>query len=160
MSFLNQKHIKPGALAGIAGGAAFLLAMKAEIRMSGRNLNDILLLGTPISRNPHLAKTAGLVAHTINSGVLGVAYTQVFHDRLPGPPAIRGAAFAVIENSLLYPLLVFESRHPGIRDGQIDSYWSIRSYLWTTPRHIAYGAVVAVVYERLRSHNSTTGASQ
>ncbi len=160
MGLLNRKNIIPGALAGLAGGAAFLLVMKAEIRLSGRNLNDVLLLGRPASHNPRLAKTAGLIAHTINSGVLGVAYTQVLHNRLPGPPALRGAAVAVIENTLLYPLLVFEGHHPGIREGQIDSYWSIRSYLWTTPRHVAYGAVVAVVYEGLRTNDPTTQASK
>jgi hypothetical protein len=70
--------------------------------------------------------------------------------RLPGPPFIRGLIFATIEDTVLYPLSALERFHPAYKNGDMGSYWSLRSYLWTMPRHFAYGAALGAAFDRLR----------
>jgi len=81
---------------------------------------------------------------------LGALYGLVTH-RLPGTPAIRGTIFVSIENTILYPALALERFHPARKAGEMGSYWAFRSWLWTMPRHIAYGTILAVCFDRLRN---------
>lgn len=150
VSLDKQFDAKAAVVAGVAGGAVFIVTMKLEIRLSGRNLNDLVLLGRPVVRNPETAARAGLLMHGLSSAGLGALYATFARQLLPGPPAVRGALFATVENTLLYPVTALEGAHPAINDGQIDHYWSLRSYLWTVPRHLAYGLVLGSLYERLR----------
>lgn len=138
------------AIAGLAGGAAFVAVLEADLRLTGRNVDDLLFLGRPLARDPSRARRLGLAIHAANSVLLGVLYARLAHDRLPGPPWWRGVVFANVENALLYPLTAFEDRHPAIRDGQLDRYFSWPAFAQSTPRHVAYGAVVGLLYARLR----------
>ena len=142
--------LRAAAVAGLAGGAAYVATMEVDNRLSGMRLDDLKLLGRPFVRKPEHAKSAGVPIHFTNSVILAVLYAALAHDRLPGPPWLRGVLFANVENSLLYPLAMLEHRHPGIRDGQLDRYFSLKAYLLSIPRHITYGATVATVYDRLR----------
>lgn len=143
--------LRSATLAGFAAGAVFVATMKIDNRLSGKKLDDLVLLGRPITDNPRTAALAGAPIHLLNSAGLGVVYAAFGRQWLPGPSAFRGALFSLIENAVLYPLTIFEGSHPAIKDGQIDRYWSLSSHLWTAPRHIAYGAVLGSLYERLRN---------
>ncbi len=101
-------------------------------------------------------KKASLPVHAVNSSALALLYAATAHDRLPAKPVLRGAVFATVENTLVFPLTLLEGRHPAVNNGQIDRYWSLRSYLWTIPRHVLYGAVVGAIYGRLRSRRDLT----
>jgi len=138
-------------MAGLVAGIVFVATMKIDNRFSGNKLDDLVLLGRLVTGNPRTAALAGTPIHLFNSAVLGVVYAAFGRQWLPGPPAFRGALFSLIENAVLYPLLIFEGAHPAIKDGQIDRYWSLSSHLWTAPRHIAYGAVLGSLYERLQN---------
>ncbi|MDP9358806.1 MAG: hypothetical protein M3R02_26715 [Chloroflexota bacterium] len=140
--------------AGLAGGAAYLLAMEADLRLTGNQVDDLKLLGRPFVRNPARARAVGLLVHTLNATNLAVAYALLAHDRLTGPPWWRGVLFANVENALLYPLTRLENHHPGIRDGQIDRYWTRTAFLQSIVRHLAYGAVLGAAYARLRRRGS------
>ena len=124
--------------------------MEIDNRIAKVHADDLKLLGRPLVKDPAKAKLAGVPVHAANSIALAVAYAALGHDRLPGPPWLRGVVFTNIENTLLYPLAIFENRHPGIRDGQIDRYLSFRAYLQSVPRHVTYGAVVGALYDTLR----------
>lgn len=148
---LATTDVRAAALAGLAGDVAYTVAMLADLRLCHDNVDDFILLGWPVvGAHKELARPVGALMHTANGVVLAILYAAVAADRLPGPPWLRGALFANIENSTLYPLALLQSYHPAIRSGHLDPYWTWKAYLQSIPRHIAYGAAVGAVYHHLR----------
>lgn len=141
--------LRAAGLAGLAAGGAFVAVLEADLRLSRNNVDDLVFLGRPVARRRAWARPVGLALHAANSVGFALLYARVEH-RLAGPPWWRGILFFNVENLLLYPLLVFEDRHPAIRDGQLDRYWTWPSFLQSIPRHVAYGAVLGSTYARLR----------
>ena len=139
-----------GTIAGIPAGIAYLLAEGIDNKLSHRRLYDLQLLGRPFVRSPSVANLLGTVIHMGNSMALGALYGLTAARRLPGPAILKGTIFVTIENTVLYPVLALEGFHPARKTGDMGSYWSFRSWLWTMPRHFAYGVVLAVLFERLR----------
>lgn len=135
-------------VSGLVAGVAFLLVMEADLRLTGRNVDDLIILGRPMVRNPEQARRVGLAIHMVNSVGLAQLYRLV-EDRLPGSPWLKGTIFANVENSLLYPVTYLEDLHPAVRDGQVDRYFSWPAYWQSVPRHVAYGAVLGSLYARL-----------
>ena len=146
----TSADLRAAALAGVVAAAAYAAAMEADLRLTGHRTDDLKLIGRPLVRNPTRAKPIGALIHALNGAILGVLYARSVRHRLPGPPWLRGVVFASIENAALYPLLRFEHLHPGIRDAQLDRYWHRTAFLQSIPRHLAYGAVLGALYERLR----------
>ena len=147
---LNGVDVRAAAIAGLAAGAVYIATQEIDNRLTGQNNDDLKLLGRLLVKGPEHAKLAGVLPHVVNSTNLGIAYAAIAHDRLPGPPWFRGALFATVENTVLYPIALLEDKHPGIRNGEIDRYLTLKAYLQSVPRHITYGAVVGTLYERLR----------
>ena len=145
-------HVDPraAAIAGIAASAAYAVVMEIDRRLVGINTDDLILLGRPLAPKPAWAKPIGAVVHLANGATFGLLYARLVHDRLPGPPWLRGTIFFNIENTVLYPLCLLEDFHPAIRDGQIDRYATKAAYLQSIPRHIVFGIVLGSLYERLR----------
>jgi hypothetical protein len=147
--------VRPGRLfaaaaAGAIAGVAYLAAEAIDNRISGRRLYDLLLLARPFVRSPARANALGAAMHLGNSVALGTLYAGAAEPRLPGPPAAKGITFLLIENTMLYPLLFLERWHLARKADEMGSYWSFRSYLWSMPRHVAFGAVLGSLYPRLR----------
>ena len=136
-------------LAGLAAGAAFVVVLETDLRLTGRNVDDLMLLGSPLVRDHRRARATGMVIHAVNSVALAALYARLV-DRLSGPAWLRGVIFANVENALLYPLTAFEEWHPAVRDGKLDRYWTWPAFLQSVPRHVAYGVVLGALYERLR----------
>ena len=150
-STAGPTDLRAVSLAGAAAGVAYVAAMEVDLRLVGHNADDLVLLGRPlVGKRRGWARLAGVPVHFVNAVGLALAYAVAAHRRLPGPPWLRGIVFASVENALLYPLTILEDRHPGIRDGQLDRYWTWTAFLQSVPRHVAYGAVLGFVYERLR----------
>jgi len=141
---------KAVAVSGIAAGAAFATVLEADLRYTGRNVDDLIVLGRPFVDNPKHARAVGVGIHTLNSLALAGLYA-VLERRIPGPPWLKGVLFANVENLILYPVTVFEDVHPAIRDGQVDRYFNWPAFWQSVPRHIAYGAVLGILYDRLSS---------
>lgn len=137
------------AVSGLTAGAAFVAVLEADLRLTGRNVDDLIILGRPFVTDPARARRVGLAVHAVNSVALAGAYAMV-ERHIPGPPWLKGVAFANIENTILYPITMFEDKHPAIRDGQIDRYHSWPAFWQSVPRHIAYGAVLGVLYARMK----------
>jgi hypothetical protein len=135
-------------VSGLVAGAAFLAVLETDLRLTGRNVDDLIVLGRPFVRDRADARKVGAAIHAFNSVALAGLYAAL-QRRLPGPPWFKGALFANVENALLYPLTAFEDLHPAIRDGQIDRYFTWPAFWQSVPRHVAYGAVLGVLYERL-----------
>lgn len=145
---MRTLDLRAAAVAGLAGGVAYAVTAEIDNRISGRNLDDLKLLGRPFVRDSARAKLAGVPVHLANSTALAAVYARMGR-RLPGGPVWRGVLFAVIENTLLYPVAALENRHPGVRDGQVDRYFSVSAYLLSLPRHVVYGGTLGLLYDRL-----------
>ncbi len=141
---------KAVALSGLAAGAAFLVVLEADLRLTGRNVDDRILLGRPFVADPKHARAVGTAVHAMNSVGLAGLYALT-ESRLPGPPWLRGVIFANVENVMLYPITRFEDQHPAVRDGQVDRYFNWPAFWQSVPRHVAYGAVLGALYARLHA---------
>ncbi len=146
----NGSKFDPAAVvvSGLVAGLAFVAVLEADLRLTGRNVDDLIVLGRPIVKDPKNARTAGVALHAVNSIALATLYAQVEHH-VPGPPWLKGIVFANVENVILYPLTILEDKHPAIRDGQVDRYFNWPAFWQSVPRHIAYGAVLGSVYRRM-----------
>ena len=137
-------------ISGLAAGAAFVAVLEADLRLTGRNVDDLMVLGRPFAEEPTKARAIGGAIHAVNSLALAGLYAML-ERRLPGPAWLKGVIFATVENLILYPITLFEDIHPAIRTGQVDRYFTWPAFWQSVPRHIAYGAVLGVLYERLRA---------
>src|SRR4051812_4619387 len=133
---------KATVISGIGAGIVYLATMETDIRVTGLDLDDLKLLGRPFVKNAADAKLAGLPIHFVNSVALAALYGAVARPRLPGPGWFKGLTFALVENTVLFPLAVFEMSNPAIRNGEIDRYFSFKAYLQNIPRHATYGLTV------------------
>jgi len=145
---------KAATVAGLAAGAAFVATLEIDIKLTGRNVDDRVLLGRPLVKNPDAAKTVGTLLHGVNSVLFAFLYAAVC-DRLPGPPWWKGTLFFNVENALFYPLTALERHHPAVKEGRLDSYWNWPAFAQSIPRHIAYGVVLGLVYDRLRRNDGS-----
>jgi hypothetical protein len=135
-------------VSGLVAGVAFLLVLEADLRLAGRNVDDLIVLGRPFVRNPENARRIGVAIHLANSVGLAQIYRLV-EDRIPGSPWVKGTIFANVENMVLYPVTILEDLHPAVRDAQVDRYFNWPAFWQSVPRHVAYGAVLGSLYARL-----------
>jgi hypothetical protein len=144
--------VRAAATAGVISVVAYTATMELDRRLTGSRVDDLVLLGRPaVPDRPDLARPVGAAIHLGNGVAIGLAYAALAHDRLPGPPWLRGVTALMIENTALYPLMrVLDGVHPAVRDGQLDPYWTWPAFAESVPPHVVYGALVGPLYERLR----------
>jgi hypothetical protein len=46
---IRQLDVKAVAVSGLAAGAAFVAVLEADLRLTGRNVDDLMILGRPFS---------------------------------------------------------------------------------------------------------------
>ncbi|MDQ2682436.1 MAG: hypothetical protein M3Y37_02810 [Chloroflexota bacterium] len=138
---------KAAVLAGTTAGSAYVLCQEIDNRLSGQNLDDLVLLGRPFVDDPGKAKLAGVPIHLFNSVALASLF-PIVRRVLPGGRVTQGISFALIENTVLYPVAVLENMHPAVRNGEVDRYFSLKAFLLSLPRHVAYGATLGLLYDR------------
>jgi hypothetical protein len=123
---IRQLNAKAVTLSGLAAGAAFVAVREADLRLTGRNVDDLMILGRPFTEDPTKARAVGMAIHVVNSLALASLYATL-EGRLPGPGWVKGVIFANVENVILY----------------WPAFWQ------SVPRHIAFGVVLGVLYDRL-----------
>jgi hypothetical protein len=123
---IRQLNAKAVTLSGLAAGAAFVAVLEADLRLTGRNVDDLMILGRPFTEDPTKARAVGMAIHVVNSLALASLYATL-EGRLPGPGWVKGVIFANVENVILY----------------WPAFWQ------SVPRHIAFGVVLGVLYDRL-----------
>jgi hypothetical protein len=146
---------KAVAISGLAAGAAFVAVLEADIRLTGRNVDDLWVLGRPFTEEPTKARAIGGAIHAVNSLAMAGLYA-VLEPRLPGRPWLKGVIFANVENVLLYPITRFEDIHPAVRTGEVDRYFTWPAFWQSVPRHVAFGVVLGVLYDRIRIRSGGT----
>lgn len=77
------------AIAGLLAGAAFVAVLEGDLRLTRRNVDDLLILGRPFTQDPNRARRVGLAVHALISIALAALYARV-ERRLPGPPLGSG----------------------------------------------------------------------
>jgi hypothetical protein len=137
------------AISGLAAGAAFVAVLETDLRLTGRHVDDLMVLGRPFAEEPAKARALGGAIHAVNSLALASLYA-LLERRIPGPAWLKGVIFANVENMILYPITLFEDIHPAIRTGQVDRYFTWPAFWQSVPRHVAFGAVLGLLYDRLR----------
>jgi hypothetical protein len=153
---IRQLDAKAVAVSGLAAGTAFVAVLEADLRLTGRNVDDLMILGRPFFADPTKARAIGGAIHALNSLALAGLYGML-ERRIPGPAWLKGVVFTNVENVILYPVTRFEDIHPAIRTGQVDRYYNWPAFWQSVPRHIAFGVVLGVVYDRVR--RARTGES-
>lgn len=150
-NMLAGVDVPAAAVAGVAAGFAYVAAIALDLKVVDHEADDLRLLGGVFFRDRASARRTGLLMHLGASVGIGVSYAVLVRDRMPGPPWLRGAIFANVENAILYPLALLEDHHPAIKRGEIDRYWNATAFLQSILRHIVFGAVLGTLYERLRT---------
>lgn len=148
ISAIDWRRIVIGVAAGCAGGVAFALTMLADMTVSRRRVNDFQMLAGfgPFADRWRLT---GPLIHMSASAFMGAIYAMA-HSRLRGPGWLRGATFALIENTLLWPMVVLVDRHhPAIKRGELPSFNAPWPFVAENLRHAAYGVVLGVVHDRV-----------
>lgn len=144
--------------AGLAASGAYLAMMAVDMRLLDYPQSDLVLQGrlAPVPR--HWWLPAGLIMHAGFGIVLALGYGRLARHRLPGPPWLRGVILASAENLLLWPLTVLIDRsHPAVRDGQMPPMNNPRCFAQAVLRHIAFGAVLGLVYGEGQPTTTPTG---
>lgn len=146
----STRRLDVGAIvvSGLVAGAAFVAVLEVDLRLTGRNVDDLIVLGRPLVNDRDDARKAGAAVHAFNSVALAALYAML-EPRLAGPPWAKGVIFANVENMILYPLTALEGLHPAIQDGQIERYFTWPAFWQSVPRHVAYGVVLGILYDRL-----------
>ena len=135
-------------LAGGAASAAYLVANEADVHLLRYPQRDLMLQGRMLPAFAPVWPLAGLVMHVGFGMTLALLYAAVGRDRLPGPPWLRGALWANLENCLLWPLTPLIDRwHPAVRDGAMPPLANWRCFAQAVARHTVYGATLGLVYE-------------
>jgi hypothetical protein len=86
---LRDLDLKAVAISGLAAGAAFVAVLEADLRLTGRNVDDLMVLGRPFAEEPRKARAVGGTIHALNSLVLATLYAML-ERRLPGPDWLSG----------------------------------------------------------------------
>jgi len=131
--------------AGLVSGAAFLVAQTIDRSIVRNKVDDRVLLGRLLPVPPSRATAFGTAMHLANSVIFSTVFRLVGRDLLSGPMWWRGVVFATVENTLLYPIAIFEDFHPALRDGQMDSFQSWTAFAQETWRHVVLGAVLGAL---------------
>ncbi len=147
MPTIDRSNLIAGAMGGLAGGAAFAAAMKLDIKLSGEPVDDFQLLAGFGPTRDHW-QIAGPIVHAVNSVAVGTVYSMV-NERLPGPGWMRGLTFAMIENTVLWPvIIVLDQVHPAIKSGELPTFNRPWPFIAENIRHAAFGIVLGAIHER------------
>jgi hypothetical protein len=140
--------LRAGAGAGVAAGAAYLVAQALDLRLFPTRTDDLAIHGRLLSADARWWRIGGAVLHCGFGAVVGAVYAGWPRRRLTAvlPPWAAGVTFLQIENTALYPLLLVLQRwHPAWHDGTLESYFGPLPYAQQVFRHLAFGAVLGIL---------------
>lgn len=108
------------------------------MRVFGVDYSDPELLAKPFGGS----RTVGIPLHLANGATFGAFYS-LLAARLPGPGLPRGMTAGMAEHLATWPVVRFL---PGVK-----LWGNHRAFAQAVWRHLLFGAVLGVVYQRLSS---------
>ncbi|MCL4543499.1 MAG: hypothetical protein M1118_02695 [Chloroflexi bacterium] len=149
-----------GALAGLAGIAAWIIVMPWDKRLFRSDYDDIELLGTPFARG-RAAWFLGLVLHMLNGLTFGAVYALAAEPNLRGSGWLRGFITAELEGTSFSTFCpVLDRIHPGIRGGCTGKTATLPAVAQGIIRHAVFGVVLGFVFEILEQRSHARDASR
>ncbi len=127
---------KRALLGGVAGTAVMTMFMLAAPMMGMPKMPIGDMLGSFLGIGPAL----GWITHGMIGLILAGIYAGGFAGRLPGPPALRGAAFGFLV-FLMAQLVVTP-----MMGGGVFSSGNVPMIMGSLMGHLVYGAIVGGVY--------------
>ncbi len=122
-------------LAGLAGTVAMTALMLLAPKMGLPPMNIGAMLGSVMGGSVLL----GWIAHAMIGTILALVYAALFAGRLPGPPALSGALYAV-GPWLMAQVVVMPMMGMGLFSG------SMLAAGGSLMGHLVYGAVLGSLY--------------
>ncbi|GAC1513916.1 MAG: hypothetical protein NVS2B16_19790 [Chloroflexota bacterium] len=143
---LRRPSIKRSLRLGTLAGAAYLVEMALDMRLTRNRYDDLVLWGGFFSSDPVRQRIIGAVGHFALSTGLAAGY-QATQPLLPaGPPWARGLLFTMVEHLLSFPTVALgDSIHPSVKRGDLPSLMTWQYFGVETARHVAYGLVLGIV---------------
>lgn len=144
------RTLTAGAIAGLAGIAAWMVVESIDEIVARNDYDDVKLLGAAFVRGAAW-KPLGAALHAVNGVLFGLAYAAVAEPRLPGPAWLRGLLAAQIESTTLSTLTPLIDRfHPAVLDGRMAPTATRVSLAQAVFRHAVFGVVLGCAYEMVR----------
>src|SRR3954452_22936700 len=135
---MPDRRIVSGAAAGAAAAAVWGAQETIGMRGFGVPSSAPKLLAKPIGGS----RAAGIPIHLANGATFGAIYALVAR-RMPGSAIARGMAAGLTEHLATWPVMrVLPS---------VNLWGNHRAFAQAVWRHLLFGAVLGVVYERLSS---------
>jgi hypothetical protein len=129
--------------AGLLAGLAFVAAELVDRRLVSGVYSDMKLLGYAVTRRSPWWQIAALLIHEFNSLVFAFSYNRVMGPRLPGRGWRRGLLAAMIESTVLWPLVYLANLvHPAVKRGAMPPIGGWKDFAVATTRHVAFGVVL------------------
>ena len=133
-------------VAGMVAGLAFVAEELVDRRLVGGVYSDMKLLGYAVTRTSPWWQIAALLLHEFNSLLFALSYNRLMGPRLPGHGWRRGLLAALIESTVLWPLVYLANFvHPGIKSGAMPRIGGWRDFAVATARHVAFGLVLGAL---------------
>lgn len=146
----TAKRALAGAIAGVAGGLAHAATNEIDRKIFAYDADDMLMVTGMFMEDKSKARRLGVVIHLGLAMAFGASYAVVLHPKGKRDAVIKGIGAGLIENTILWPLVVpLDRLHPYIRDGRIDSFNHPISLVQASLRHIALGLGLGVTYPRI-----------
>ncbi|MGH2988542.1 MAG: hypothetical protein ACRDMA_01585 [Solirubrobacterales bacterium] len=150
----NSGQSVDGALAGATAAAVWALQQPLDKRLIGTTYDDVELLGKLVTRGPSWP-VAGLAIHVANGALFGALYTHV-KPYLPGPPAGRGLAAAMVEHFGLWSLARLTDRFHPARAELESLAGNRRALAAATWRHAVFGLILGLLEHRMTGRGAVT----
>jgi hypothetical protein len=129
-------RILRGAAAGAVAASVWAAQEPLDMRLFGVAYSDPELLAKPIGGS----RAAGIPIHLANGAFFGAVYSLVA-ARIPGAGVLKGAAAGLAEHVATWPTMRFLP--------SVNLWGNHRAFAQGVWRHLLFGAVLGVVYERL-----------
>lgn len=132
--------------AGLLAGLAFVAEELVDRRLVGGVYSDMKLLGYAVTTKSPWWQIAALLMHEFNSLVFAFSYNRLLGPLLPGQGWRRGLLAALIESTVLWPLVYLANYvHPGVKRGAMPPIGGGKDFAVATARHVAFGLVLGAL---------------
>lgn len=145
-----KQRVVAGALAGLPAGIAHAAVNEIDRKMFHYDADDMVMVTGTFMENKTRARQLGFLMHLGFAMAFGIGYAVVLNPRDERDAVIRGIGAGMVENGLLWPLVVpLDAKHPYIRSGRIDRFNNPIALVQANLRHIALGFALGKSYPRI-----------